>query len=179
MGLLQGLDLLQEGDQTVVLVLAQREGRHDRVLLEGRLGNEGVACPGDQPADAPADPPAVLGADELVVVPAGAGPCGTTVGGLTYEQPVAVRERVGFVTRYKLASQTYDAAPGAMTCPTYQTIYPFDDEASFDAWMHGDDRAAAGEDKAKTWGGRPYDVIWAARYDLMNTRNAPTNQPEG
>ena len=59
---------------------------------------------------------------------------------------------VAKVTRYKLASQTYDVAPGAMTCPTYQTIYEFDDEASFESWMRGDDRAAAGEDKAKTWG---------------------------
>jgi antibiotic biosynthesis monooxygenase (ABM) superfamily enzyme len=86
---------------------------------------------------------------------------------------------VAKVTRYKLASQTYDVAPGAMTCPTYQTIYEFDDEASFESWMRGDDRAAAGEDKAKTWAGRPYDVIWAARYDLMNTRTASTNQPKG
>ena len=86
---------------------------------------------------------------------------------------------VAKVTRYRLANQTYDVAPGAMTCPTYQTVYEFVDEASFESWMRGDDRAAAGEDKAKTWAGRPYDVISAARYDLMNTPTTSTNQPEG
>lgn len=78
---------------------------------------------------------------------------------------------VAKVTRYKLASQTYDVAPGAMTCPTYQTIYEFEDHAKFESWMRGDDRAAAGEDKSKTWAGRPYDVIWAARYDVINPAN--------
>lgn len=86
---------------------------------------------------------------------------------------------VAKVTRYQLASQTYDVAPSAMTCPTYQTIYEFDDEASFESWMRGDDRAAAGEDKAKTWSGRPYDVIWAARYDRMNSPTTSTNETEG
>ena len=73
---------------------------------------------------------------------------------------------VANVTRYRLSSGTYDVAPGAMTCPRYQTIYEFDSEDSFESWMRGEDRAAAGEDKAKSWGAC-YDVVWAARYDVM------------
>jgi antibiotic biosynthesis monooxygenase (ABM) superfamily enzyme len=86
---------------------------------------------------------------------------------------------VAKVTRYRLASETYDVAPGAMQCPTYQTIYEFADAESFDAWMNGEDRAAAGEDKSRTWGGRGYDVVWAARYDLMNPSNAHINDSRG
>lgn len=77
---------------------------------------------------------------------------------------------VAKVTRYRLASETYDVAPGTMVCPRYQTIYEFESQASFDAWMNGDERAAAGEDKAAGRDERPYDVVWAARYDVMSSR---------
>ncbi|HLX35974.1 MAG TPA: DUF4286 family protein [Candidatus Limnocylindrales bacterium] len=78
------------------------------------------------------------------------------------------------VTRYKLSSESYDVADGAMASPTYQTVYEFANAEMFEAWMHGADRAAAGTDKAATWGDRGYEVIWAARYDRMNTWEAPT-----
>jgi antibiotic biosynthesis monooxygenase (ABM) superfamily enzyme len=74
---------------------------------------------------------------------------------------------VAKVTRYKLASETYDVAPGAMQCPTYQTIYEFEDQDAFESWMRGEDRAAAGIDKAEMWGDRGYEVVWAGRYDVM------------
>jgi len=75
------------------------------------------------------------------------------------------------VTRYRLSGETHDVAPGAMQCPTYQTIYEFEDEDAFSSWMR-EDRAAAASDKAATWGDRGYDVIWAARYDLMKSPRA-------
>ncbi len=78
--------------------------------------------------------------------------------------------QVARVTRYRLATETYDAAPGAMTCPTYQTIYEFETHDRFDAWMNGEERAAAGKDKAAGRDERPYDVVWAARYDVMSSR---------
>lgn len=78
---------------------------------------------------------------------------------------------VARVTRYRLSSETHDVAPGAMQCPTYQTIYEFEDEDAFSSWMR-EDRAAAARDKAATWGDRGYDVIWAARYDLMKSPKA-------
>jgi antibiotic biosynthesis monooxygenase (ABM) superfamily enzyme len=86
---------------------------------------------------------------------------------------------VSKVTRYKLASETYDVADGAMDCPTYQTIYEFEDQDRFESWMFGEDRAVAGEDKSKTWDAREYEVRWAARYDVMNTWQAQTNQSKG
>ena len=77
--------------------------------------------------------------------------------------------QVARVTRFKLSTKRHDVAPGAMQCPKYQTIYEFDDQARFDAWMSGPERAAAGRDKAETWGDRGYEVLWAARYDVTKT----------
>lgn len=93
--------------------------------------------------------------------------------------PMLLRSgHVAKVTRYKLASQTYDVAPGAITCPTYQTVYEFEDQDRFEAWMRGEDRAAAGADKSATWAGRPYDVIWAARYDLIRPEKTQATEAE-
>jgi hypothetical protein len=86
---------------------------------------------------------------------------------------------VAKVTRYQLASETYDVAEETMKCPTYQTIYQFNDQDQFESWMFGEDRALAGEDKSATWGARAYDVIWAARYDLMNSWETQTNHSKG
>jgi hypothetical protein len=86
---------------------------------------------------------------------------------------------VAKVTRYKLASQTYDVAEGAMKCPPYQTIYEFVDQDKFESWMYGEERAVAGVDKSATWGARGYSVIWAARYDLMNTWETQINHSKG
>lgn len=77
---------------------------------------------------------------------------------------------VAKVTRYTLASEKYDVAPGAMTCPNYQTVYEFESQDRFESWMRGEERAAAGRDKAEAWDDRGYDVIWAARYDVMSSR---------
>ena len=33
--------------------------------------------------------------------------------------------------------------------------------------MNGKERSAAGKDKSETWSEKPYDVIWASRYDVM------------
>jgi antibiotic biosynthesis monooxygenase (ABM) superfamily enzyme len=74
---------------------------------------------------------------------------------------------VAKVTRYRLASKTYDVAPTAMKCPEYQTVYEFESEEKFEAWMNGKERSAAGKDKSETWSEKPYDVIWASRYDVM------------
>ena len=76
---------------------------------------------------------------------------------------------VATVTRYKLASEVYDVAPGVMSCPKYQTIYEFDDSEKFESWMGGEARAEAGKEKSQTWGDRGYEVIWAARYDATTT----------
>ncbi|MCP5328938.1 MAG: EthD family reductase [Steroidobacteraceae bacterium] len=76
---------------------------------------------------------------------------------------------VSKVTRYELADAVYDVAPGAMKCPKYQTVYEFEDQQKFEAWMHGEERMAAGRDKAEAWGDRGYEVIWAARYDVTST----------
>lgn len=76
---------------------------------------------------------------------------------------------VAKVTRYKLASKSYDVAHGAMSCPKYQTIYEFEDSDKFESWMSGEARAEAGKDKANTWGDGGYEVIWAARYDVTTT----------
>lgn len=84
---------------------------------------------------------------------------------------------VADVIRYKLTGNTHDVAPGAIACPTYQTVYEFSDRAHFEAWMNGQARADAGEDKAKTWAGRPYDVVWAGCYERMAT--AGITQKEG
>ena len=73
------------------------------------------------------------------------------------------------VTRYRLASDAYDVARGAMQCPKYQTIYEFEDHEKFESWMSGEARTAAAKDKSETWGDRGYEVIWAARYDATNT----------
>jgi antibiotic biosynthesis monooxygenase (ABM) superfamily enzyme len=80
--------------------------------------------------------------------------------------------QVARVIRYRLASKTYEVGPTAIECPTYQTIYEFEDQDKFEAWMGGRERAAAGKEKAETWGDQGYEVVWAARYDVMNSWNA-------
>lgn len=76
---------------------------------------------------------------------------------------------VAKVTRYELARDRYDVAPGAIHCPKYHTIYEFEDQQKFEAWMCGEARVAAGKDKSAIWGDRGYEVIWAARYDATIT----------
>lgn len=83
--------------------------------------------------------------------------------------------QVARVSRFRLAPDAHDVAPGARPCPRYQTIYEFDDAAAFDAWMAGPDRAAAGADKTTTWADNPYEVIWAGRYDLMTSMTSNEN----
>jgi antibiotic biosynthesis monooxygenase (ABM) superfamily enzyme len=73
------------------------------------------------------------------------------------------------VTRYRLASKNYHAANTTVDCPKYQTIYEFENQEKFESWMNGQERAAAGVDKSETWGKNMYEVVWATRYDVMNT----------
>ncbi len=85
---------------------------------------------------------------------------------------------VAKVSRYKLSSESYEVAENTMQCPTYQTIYEFEDQDRFESWMFGEDRALAGADKSKKWGAR-YEVIWAARYDLMYTNKTQAHYSKG
>lgn len=76
------------------------------------------------------------------------------------------------VTRFKLADDDRQMGTAIQSCPNYLTVYEFDDQAQFDAWMTGRARAEAGVDKENTWSADPYEVRWATRYDLINTWNA-------
>lgn len=71
------------------------------------------------------------------------------------------------VSRFKLADTTYHVGPTTAACPNYLTVYEFEDQARFDAWMNGKARVEAGDDKVKTWSENPYEVRWATRYDLV------------
>jgi antibiotic biosynthesis monooxygenase (ABM) superfamily enzyme len=73
------------------------------------------------------------------------------------------------VSRFKLADETYHVGTTTQACPSYLTIYEFEDRARFDAWMNSPARGEAGSDKAKTWSENPYEVRWAARYDLVKS----------
>lgn len=75
------------------------------------------------------------------------------------------------VTRYKLADEIYHVGTTTQACPNYLTIYEFESQAQFDAWMNGEARAEAGEDKTRTWSENPYEVRWATRYDLIKAWN--------
>lgn len=75
------------------------------------------------------------------------------------------------VSRFKLAEETYHVGTTTQPCPTYLTIYEFENQAKFEAWMSGATRSEAGDDKEKTWGNKPYDVQWATRYNLINAWN--------
>lgn len=75
------------------------------------------------------------------------------------------------VTRFKLADETYHVGTTTQECATYLTIYEFENQARFDAWMNGASRTEAGDDKTRTWGESAYDVQWATRYNLTNTWN--------
>lgn len=80
----------------------------------------------------------------------------------------------GFVkraARFKQAPQTYHVGATTETCPTYLTIYEFEDQAQFDAWMTSPVRAEAGDDKTKTWSENPYELRWATRFDRVNAWN--------
>ena len=78
---------------------------------------------------------------------------------------------VSQVRRFKLADETYHVGTTTEVCPSYLTIYEFEDRARFDAWMNSPARAEAGDDKQKTWAENPYEVRWATRYDLVKTWN--------
>ena len=80
--------------------------------------------------------------------------------------------QVARVTRYRLASHVYDVAHAAREYPRYQTVYEFEDQDRFEAWMNGKERAEAGKEKSETWGDRGYEVLWATRYDVLNTWKA-------
>jgi len=75
------------------------------------------------------------------------------------------------VTRFKLADETYHVGAATQPCPTYLTIYEFDNQAKFEAWMNSEARIEAGVDKEKTWSESAYDVQWATRYNLTNAWN--------
>ncbi|WP_177330906.1 DUF4286 family protein [Pseudomonas sp. AAC] len=75
------------------------------------------------------------------------------------------------VTRFKLAGETYHVGAATQPCPTYLTIYEFDNQAKFEAWMNSEARTEAGVDKEKTWSESAYDVQWATRYNLTNAWN--------
>ena len=75
------------------------------------------------------------------------------------------------VTRFKLADQTYAVGTTTQPCPNYLTIYEFEQQAQFDAWMTSKARDEAGDDKNKTWSENPYEVRWATRYDLIKAWN--------
>ncbi|MEJ5059358.1 MULTISPECIES: DUF4286 family protein [unclassified Pseudomonas] len=80
-------------------------------------------------------------------------------------------DNVKKVTRFKLAEETYHVGTTTQPCPTYLTIYEFENQAKFEAWMNGASRAEAGDDKTKTWGDKVYDVQWATRYHLTKAWN--------
>ncbi len=75
------------------------------------------------------------------------------------------------VTRFQLAAETYHVGPTTEVCPKYLTIYEFENQDRFDAWMNSPARSEAGDDKTKTWSENPYEVKWATRYDLVNAWN--------
>lgn len=75
------------------------------------------------------------------------------------------------VTRYKLADEVYHVGTTTEACPNYLTIYEFESQTQFDAWMNGEARTEAGEDKNRTWSENPYEVRWATRYDLIKAWN--------
>ena len=75
------------------------------------------------------------------------------------------------VARFKLADKTYHVGTTTQVCPKYLTMYEFDSQEKFESWMNSPARSEAGDDKAKTWGERGYEVKWASRYDFINAWN--------
>lgn len=75
------------------------------------------------------------------------------------------------VNRFKLAEETYHVGTTTQPCPTYLTIYEFENKTQFEGWMNSPARIEAGDDKTKTWGEKVYDVQWATRYNLTNAWN--------
>jgi antibiotic biosynthesis monooxygenase (ABM) superfamily enzyme len=75
------------------------------------------------------------------------------------------------VTRFKLADEVYHVGITTQVCPNYLTIYEFENQDKFEAWMSSPARAEAGDDKTKTWGENVYEVKWATRYNLINAWN--------
>ena len=72
------------------------------------------------------------------------------------------------VTRFRLADKTYHVGSTTQASPNYLTIYEFESQEKFDVWMNSPARAEAGEDKAKTWGDKGYELNWATLYKLVN-----------
>jgi antibiotic biosynthesis monooxygenase (ABM) superfamily enzyme len=75
------------------------------------------------------------------------------------------------VTRFKIADHAYHVGAMTQTCPNYLTIYEFESQEKFDAWMNSPARAEAGDDKVKTWGDNGYELKWASLYQLTNAWN--------
>jgi antibiotic biosynthesis monooxygenase (ABM) superfamily enzyme len=75
------------------------------------------------------------------------------------------------VNRFKLADQAYNVGTTTQACPNYLTIYEFESQEKFDAWMNSPAREEAGDDKTKTWGDKGYELKWASLYKLTNAWN--------
>ena len=73
------------------------------------------------------------------------------------------------VSRSIMAPKTHVVANETHECPKYLTIYEFENEEKFEAWMNSPERGVAGQDKADVWGpDGGYEVFWATRYDAIS-----------
>ena len=73
------------------------------------------------------------------------------------------------VSRSLLAPKAHRVASETHECPKCLTIYEFESEEKFEAWMTSPYREDAGRDKLETWGPEGgYEVFWATRYDSVS-----------
>nr|WP_295774405.1 DUF4286 family protein [Rhodoferax sp.] len=75
------------------------------------------------------------------------------------------------VTRFKVADTGHNVGTITQSCPNYLTIYEFESQDQFSAWMNSPARAEAGIDKSTTWGDNAYELKWASLYNLINAWN--------
>lgn len=75
------------------------------------------------------------------------------------------------VTRFKVADEAYHVGTTTQVCPTYLTIYEFENQDKFESWMNSPARAEAGDDKVETWGENCYEVQMACKYNLIKSWN--------
>lgn len=87
-------------------------------------------------------------------------------------------DHVKKVSRFRLADHAYSVGTFTQACPNYLTIYEFESQEKFDAWMNSPARTEAGDDKANTWGDNGYELKWASLYNLTNAWNMPSTNKE-
>lgn len=75
------------------------------------------------------------------------------------------------VARFKVADEAYSVGTTTQACPNYLTIYEFESQDKFTAWMNSPARAEAGIDKNETWGDNCYELKWASLYKLITAWN--------